>query len=246
MKIEDILRIAYEKTYREKSRSMSFIRLNYWLVSLYPEHERAYFLGLAFIESFLDNIILLAKKRRPGSSMAVKEYAKAVVSYMRARGGVCSKKNSDTILKLSNMEFTLSGNNLELLAPPNCTKRVAIITIPPVDLSEYLLGINRYLSDLPSLIEELLTKSRAYQKANDILLSGAKAIAKGVELPAGVSIDLKTDKKGRILCVATKTEKHGPPYHKSSRSYLEGLLPSIQKAIAEVTAYRFTGYIEDL
>lgn len=116
--------------------------------------------------------------------------------------------------------------------------------LSPVELVDFMFILDGYMEPFLSAVEEFELSSQKILKSNSILLSTAESVIKTVELPDGVSVKFSIDSKGRILCIATK--QGSPPYHKTSRSDLMGLPHAVEMAVRKVTAYRFTGYIEDI
>lgn len=116
--------------------------------------------------------------------------------------------------------------------------------LSPVELVDFMFILDGYMEQFLSAVEEFEMSSQKILKSNSILLSTAESVIKTVELPDGVSVKFSIDSKGRILCIATK--QGSPPYHKTSRSDLMGLPHAVEMAVRKVTAYRFTGYIEDI
>ncbi len=116
--------------------------------------------------------------------------------------------------------------------------------LSPVELVDFMFILDGYMEQFLSAVEEFELSSQKILKSNNILLSAAESVIKTVELPDGISVKVSIDSKGRILCIATK--QGSPPYHKTCRSDLMGLPHAVEKAVRKVTAYRFTGYIEDI
>ena len=115
--------------------------------------------------------------------------------------------------------------------------------LSPVELVDFMFILDGYMEQFLSAVEEFELSSQKILKSNNILLSAAESVIKTVELPDGISVKVSIDSKGRILCIATK--QGSPPYHKTCRSDLMGLPHAVEKAVRKVTAYRFTGYIDD-
>lgn len=250
MKIEDILRVAYNKTLKAPGTSMTW--------SKHSEEELNMWIESDLKSILFENIFRLAYKRRPSECFPIGEsYLEALMhDFIEAGIRVIENKPSYSWQK---REFHVQFNNYSACRvlydsgvisffPGN--RRVDIIkAIPISDLIKYFIGVDELLRDLPNLVDKIRKEGQKLGKSQDIIYKSASSIIKNIELPEGVSIQFYLNdfylRDCRILCILTQNDYPFPPYHKTCRSELGTLKEDIVKTIKLLTQYKFRGYVED-
>ena len=97
---------------------------------------------------------------------------------------------------------------------------------------------------MPEIVDEFLDESMKIYKAEKILLAAASALVDWILKEEGIHYRLSLDSKGKILC--EMNHQKDTRYRKSCRSDLEGLQNAVINTIPLLTAYRFSGYVEDV
>ena len=248
MKIEDILRIAYNKTIKDPGCLYSFDGMT--------EEQAKSLVGSDFKYTLMDNILRLAYKRRPLLKSAIDAaYMDSIIQELKDRNLPFSESynpidnRSEYLLELNNCKCELRLDNRYVLINLFNFQIFLIKPIPVSDLVQYLLGVDKLLVDYPSLLNELWINNMRVKKSQELIFAAAKAVIKGIDLPPGVSISISAADyyqcDTRILCIVTQNDYPFPPYHKSCRSTLDTLKEDILKTVSLVTQYKFRGYIED-
>lgn len=248
MKIEDILRIAYNKAMKDPGCLYSFNGMT--------EEQAKSLVGSDFKYKLMDNILILAYKRRPLLKSAIdNEYMGAIIQELNDRGVPYTASYShlddraEYLIELKNCNFELYYDAGSISINPFNFRIFVSKPIPPSDLVQYLLGVNGLLEDYPSLLDWLWKNNMKVKKSQELIFAAAKAVIKEINLPPGVSISISAADyyhyDTRILCIVTQNDYPFPPYHKSCRSTLDTLKEDILKTVSLVTQYKFRGYVED-
>ena len=248
MKIEDILRIAYNKTLKDPGCLYSFEGMT--------EEQAKSLVGSDFKYKLMDNILILAYKRRPLLKSAIdNEYMGAIIQELNDRGVPYTASYShldnraEYLLELKNCNFELYYDAGNVSINPFNFPIFLTKPIPASDLVQYLLGVNDLLKDYPSLLDQLWKNNIKVKKSQELIFAAAKVVIKEINLPPGVSISISSADyyhcDTRILCIVTQNDYPFPPYHKSCRSTLDTLKEDILKTLSLVTQYKFRGYVED-
>lgn len=248
MKIEDILRIAYNKAMKDPGCLYSFNGMT--------EEQAKSLVGSDFKYTLMDNILRLAYKKRPLLKSAINDkYMGAILQELNDRGVPYTASYShlddrvEYLIELKNCNFELYYDAGSVSINPFNFRIFVSKPIPPSDLVHYLLGVNGLLEDYPSLLDRLWKNNMRVKKSQELIFAAAKAVIKGIDLPPGVSISISAADyyqcDTRILCIVTQNDYPFPPYHKSCRSTLDTLKENILKTVSLVTQYKFRGYVED-
>ena len=242
MKPQDIIKVAYRRAVRSVHSSLYAKSEELFGRSKSLEH-----LENDFLCNFWWQVNLLSQKRRAKRYDLSGRYGDKVIEGLKTIGyEIEIISYSETRIRI-----TLNPLSVEFI---DCDGEVVVsyahingrdfFRIPPEDFVLYLIAFNDHCRNLPQLLEEFMTESHKIYKAERILLTAAENIIENIYTDLDIDCQLSIDKKGRILCILS--HKQDLSYHKSCRSDLNGLADAIGKTIPKLTAYRFTGYVEDL
>ena len=249
MKIDDILRVAYNKSLKNPGPSMTHADRD--------EEDIKQWIKSDYVVSLFENIFRLASKRRPLECLPISEsymerlingFIEAGVSVIKHEPSYIWNKRSYEI-QFNNFKIAFVYDSGQISFVP-VNQRVYIVNpIPISDLIKYFFGVDELLKNLPDLVDKIRKDGLKLRKMQDILYNSAAVIIKDIELPEGVSIRFYLKdfylRDSRILCILTQNDHPYPPYHKSCKSELGTLKEDIIKTIGILTKYKFRGYIED-
>ena len=240
MKVEDVIRSAY----RRAKKSVS--------TSLYAKMEESssVYSARASIEGnfgyhFWWYIHHLSHKRRARRYDGSARYGDMVIDEFKAAGyEVTVTEHSILRVEIAMDPLTINIINMEGGAEVYASHVRAEFAVPPEDLVQYLIAFNDYHRRLEGILDEMLSESKRIYKTEQIMLVTASNLIEELKTDKDINHALTVDSRGRILCVMYR--KDNPSYRKSCRSDLEGLTEAVRKTIPQLTAYRFTGFVEDL
>lgn len=242
MKPQDIIRVAYRRSVRSLYSSLYAKSEEIFGRSNALEH-----LENDFLCNFWWQVNLLSQKRRAKRYDLSGRYGDAVIEGLKAIGyGIEIVHYSDSRIKitLNPLSVEFIDRDGEVVVSYAHINGRDFFRIPPEDFVLYLIAFNDYCRNLPQLLEEFMTESHKIYKTERVLLTAAEKIIENIYTDLDIDCQLSIDKTGRILCILS--HKQDLSYHKSCRSDLNGLADALGKTIPKLTAYRFTGYVEDV
>ena len=242
MKTEDVIKIAYRRAVKDVHNSV------YAEVEGYTDESRQSArtsLEGNLVYHFWWYIHHISHKKRSQRYDGSSKYADQVIDAFR-ESGVDIDITSHSLLRT---EFTMNPLCINII-----NKQVGAevyaghirmdFNIPPVDLVQYLVAFNDLHRHINETVDELMDESRKLHTIEKIQISAATGIIQKMSLAKDITYKLSVTSKGQILCVLT--HRNDPTYRKSCRSDLAGLADAVNKTIPKLTAYRFTGYVEDV
>lgn len=240
MKVEDVIRSAYK-------RAKKSVR-----ISLYAKMEESsgVYSARASLEGnfgyhFWWYIHHLSHKRRAKRYDGSACYGDMVIEAFRAAGyEVTVTEHSILRVEIAMDPLTINIINMAGGAEVYADHIMMTFTVPPEDLVQYLIAFNENHRRLQDILDELMSESKRIYKTELIMLVTAANLIEGLKIDKCINHALTVDSRGRILCVMYR--KDNPSYRKSCRSDLEGLTEAVRKTVPQLTAYRFTGFVEDL
>ena len=246
MDIKEVSKLAFERIMKQKRIFFSSQECIDYLKAL-PNRKGNILLTL--IRAFWNEVLALTEEMRRPEYIYDWSYVEEVLHLLKEQdvdityrdypgGGITTYFNFKNVSVY--MYQSMDSDKYYILYNALCNPQSRL---SPVELVDFMFILDGYMEEFLSAVEEFELSSQKILKSNDILLFAAESIIKKVDLPDGVSVKVSIDCKGRILCIITKQDS--PPYHKTCRSDLMGLLHAVEKTVRKVTAYRFTGYIDD-
>ena len=240
MKVEDVIRSAYK-------RAKKSVR-----ISLYAKMEESsgVYSARASLEGnfgyhFWWYIHHLSHKRRAKRYDGSARYGDMVIEAFSAAGyEVTVTEHSILRVEIAMDPLTINIINMAGGAEVYADHIMMTFTVPPEDLVQYLIAFNEYHRRLEDILDELMSESKRIYKTERIMLVTAANLIEGLKIDKCINHALTVDSRGRILCVMH--HKDNPSYRKSCRSDLEGLVEAVRRTIPQLTAYRFTGYVEEV
>ena len=244
MKLEDIVRIAYNKAAKSVRTSLYAKMLEVRQVGM--ESARVSLEG-NLLSTFWWSLCHLGHKRRARrfdqsgrySEMLIKEFENA--GYVMKVTEV-TRIRSEIVMNHLTLNVINKSTGAQVYINPPCL--VEDFSIPPKDLVHYLIALDELYSRIPEIVDGFLNESMKIYKAEKILLAAAAALVDRTLKEEGINYRLSLDSKGRILC--EMNHQKDKRYRKSCRSDLEGLQDAVINTIPLLTAYRFSGYVEDV
>ena len=240
MKIEDVINAAYKRARKD-------VR-----ISLYAKMEES--AGIYSARASLEGnygyhfwwyIHHLSHKRRARRYDGSARYGDMVIEAFSAAGyEVTVTEHSILRVEIAMDPLTINIINMAGGAEVYADHIRMTFTVPPEDLVQYLIAFNEYHRRLEDILDELMSESKRIHKTERIMLVTAANLIEGLKIDMGINHALTIDSRGRILCVMH--HKDNPSYRKSCRSDLEGLVEAVRRTIPQLTAYRFTGYVEEV
>lgn len=243
MKIEDVIRIAFNKVakrYRGTYLAQFDLNQPYHRVMITDE----------VMGSMVGRTLVLAMKRRSSRKVIIDK------GYLKRMKNICAKhklkswRSEGCLLVLFKnfiIYFYLQDSVLSVCVDTSNINNGHIIqNILPSDLIHLLIGLDEKIADRESLVESFHVASKAATKSKEILLTSARSLISDITLPVKTSLRLDVDKNGNILIVITQNDYPYPPYHKSCRSTLSTLREDLVNTIDKVSRYRFRGYVEEV
>ena len=245
MKIDDIIRIALNKTIQEHSQS-SYAKSFFW--RKVSRERLLHYLKTSVAYEFWMQVHRIAVKRRPWKKDVIPptlddlliQLSKYPVEIDQL---VADNEERAYVVRFSNMAIMLTETHADtqlLLwsAHGGGERRIGGVLR---DMVEIMVKVNEALNDLPSLVKKVYQASHTNLKSEEILLASAQVLINEMNIPPEIHIITGVDKKGLIN---TSVSKGG--YQKRCKSTLDTLQANILKTITLVTHYRFTGYVEEV
>ena len=244
MKVEDIVRVAYNKAVKSVQTSLYGRMVEVHQVGM--ESAKVSLEG-NFLSTFWWNICHLAHKRRAGRFDQSGRYGEMLIKEFENAGYVMkvtevTRIRSEIVMNHLTLNVINKSTGAQVYINPPCL--VEDFSIPPKDLMHYLIALDELYSRIPEMIDGFLNESIKIYKAEKILLAAAAALVDRFLKEEGINYRLSLDSKGRILC--EMNHQKDKRYRKSCRSDLEGLVEAVRRTIPQLTAYRFTGFVEDV
>ena len=244
MKVEDIVRVAYNKAVKSVQTSLYGRMVEVHQVGM--ESAKVSLEG-NFLSTFWWNICHLAHKRRAGRFDQSGRYGEMLIKEFENAGYVVkvtevTRIRSEIVMNHLTLNVINKSTGAQVYINPPCL--VEDFSIPPKDLMHYLIALDELYSRIPEMIDGFLNESIKIYKAEKILLAAAAALVDRTLKEEGINYRLSLDSKGRILCEINHQKDKS--YRKSCRSDLEGLVEAVRRTIPQLTAYRFTGFVEDV
>lgn len=243
MRIEDVVRVAYNKAAKS-------VR-----TSLYAKMAQVHQVGLLnarvsltanFLSTFWWYMCHLAHKRRAGRFDKSEPYGEALIKEFKNAGyevKVAEMTRIRSEFAMSHLTVNVINKSTGAQVYVNPSSMVEDFSVPPKDLMHYLIALDELYSRIQGIVEEFLDDSMKRYKAEQILLATATTLVDEV-LNEDIHYLLSVDSKGRILCVMNHEKDER--YRKSCRADLNGLQEAVLKTVPLLTAYRFSGYIEEM
>ena len=239
MEIDDIIRKA---KYRAEKLAL---RLDHtYRSSLQEQYES---LIESALEEFWDQVHRISHKRESYRSME-RDFLKKICDEL-TKLGVHYFINDVDWVSLSKIGFTIrpyeDGNDVIVgVLSSYGWNRILPLSVSPSDMAKYLVALDKYKSYLEYRVDALLSESIKINKTNELMLLSAEHLIGKKLKDLGVKYTLRIDSRGRILCIMSHSDNLA--YHKSCRANIENLVEQVNKTVSILTAYRFTGYIEDV
>lgn len=250
MKIEDVIRVAYNKVKRSFSESVYYA--NIFSHEYGTIEQSKHYMQVTFVNALWIEVCRLAKKRRAGKHnkppYSIDDYWTLVsnLSYESDRYTHNLTGKLVISLKLPTLTFYIEEEEAGLNGYTPSGNHINISSLPPEDTIMYMIGISELRLHLKYQIDELYVILHAKRLSNMILLQSAESIISCIEKSNDIRVGISIDKNGLVLCVVTQNDYPYPPYHKSCRSTLQTLHKDVLETIDKVSRYRFRGYIEDV
>ena len=244
MKLEDIVRIAYNKAAKSVRTSLYAKMLEVRQVGM--ESARVSLEG-NLLSTFWWSLCHLGHKRRAGRFDQSGRYSEMLIKEFENAGHVVkvtevTRIRSEIVMNHLTLNVINKSTGAQVYINPPCL--VEDFSIPPKDLMYYLIALDELYSRIPEIVDGFLNESMKIYKAEKILLAAASALVDRILKEEGIHYRLSLDSKGRILC--EMNHQKDKRYRKSCRSDLEGLQDAVINTIPLLTAYRFSGYVEDV
>ena len=244
MKLEDIVRIAYYKAAKSVRTSLYAKMLEVRHVGM--ESARVSLEG-NFLSTFWWSLCHLAHKRRVGRFDQPGRYGEILIKEFENVGYVVTvaettRLRSEIVMNHLTINVINKSTGAQVYINPPCL--VVDFSVPPKDLIHYLIALDELYSRMPEIVDELMDESMKIYKAEKILLAAAATLVDRILKEEGIHYRLSLDSKGRILC--EMNHQKDKSYRKSCRSDLEDLAEAVRRTIPQLTAYRFTGFVEDV
>ena len=244
MKVEDIVRVAYNKAVKSVQTSLYGRMVEVHQVGM--ESAKVSLEG-NFLSTFWWKICHLAHKRRAGRFDQSGRYGEMLIKEFENAGYAVkvtetTRLRSEIVMNHLTLNVINKSTGTQIYINPPCL--VEDFGIPPKDLMHYLIALDEIYSRMPEIVDEFLDESMKIYKAEKILLAAASALVDRILKEEGIHYRLSLDSKGKILC--EMNHQKDKRYRKSCRSDLEGLQDAVINTIPLLTAYRFSGYVEDV
>ena len=244
MKIDDIIRIALNKTIQEHSQS-SYAKSFFW--RKVSRERLLHYLKTSVAYEFWMQVHRIAVKRRPWKKDVIPptlddlliQLSKYPVEIDQL---VADNEERTYVVRFSNMAIMLTETHADtqllLWSAHGGERRIGGVLR---DMVEIMVKVNEALNDLPSLVKKVYQASHTNLKSEEILLASAQVLINDMNIPPEIRVMTSVVKTGLI---STLVSKGG--YQKQCKSTLETLQANILKSITLVTQNRFTGYVEEV
>ena len=244
MKVEDIVRVAYNKAVKSVQTSLYGRMVEVRQVGM--ESAKISLEG-NFLSTFWWNICHLAHKRRAGRFDQSGRYGEMLIKEFENAGYAVkvtetTRLRSEVVMNHLTLNVINKSTGAQIYINPPCL--VEDFGITPKDLMHYLIALDEIYSRMPEIVDEFLNDSMKIYKAEKILIAAATTLVDRILKEEGIHYRLSLDSKGRILC--EMNHHKDKRYRKSCRADLKGLQDAVINTIPLLTAYRFSGYVEDV
>lgn len=186
MKVEDIVRVAYNKAVKSVQTSLYGRMVEVRQVGM--ESAKVSLEG-NFLSTYWWNICHLAHKRRSGRFDQSGRYGEMLIKEFENAGYAVkvtetTRLRSEIVMNHLTLNVINKSTGAQIYINPPCL--VEDFGIPPNDLMHYLIALDEIYSRMPEIVDEFLNDSMKIYKAEKILITAATTLVDRILKEEGI------------------------------------------------------------